>query len=125
MATFPQLKTGAVAQYPAEQQLRFSTEVLEFVDGREQRFSEYATSLRRWVIRLDLLDDSELARIALFFDQVAPAENFTFTDPWDGSIHPNCIVENQEFWAECRGPERNRTELTIREDRTPWLSFHN
>jgi hypothetical protein len=58
MATFPALRTGAVAQYPSERHMRFSTRVLEFVDGQEQRFREFSRGLRRWVIHLDLLDDS-------------------------------------------------------------------
>jgi phage-related protein len=118
MATFPKLKTLAVAQYPAERQLRFSTHVLEFLDGREQRYSDYAGPLRRWIIRLELLDDTELASLAAFFDQVAPATSFTFTDPWDGRTYPNCSVEDEEFLIESLGPASNRTELTIREDQT-------
>jgi hypothetical protein len=117
MATFPKLKTLAVAQYPAERQLEFKTQVLEFMDGREQRYSDYSVPLRRWVIRLELLDDTETASLAAFFEQVTPDASFAFTDPWDGTTYPNCSIEDEEFVMESLGPASNRTELTIREDR--------
>ena len=40
MANFPRLTTGAVTQYPSSRNLTYSTYVLRFVDGREQRFRE-------------------------------------------------------------------------------------
>lgn len=119
MASFPILKTGAVAQYPAERQTRFSTRVLEFTDGREQRFREFGKALRRWSIRLDFLDAAEMTDVAEFFDRTAATARFTFTDPWDGSEHSNCVVDNAEFVAELLGESRHRTELTIREDAAP------
>ena len=117
MAAFPILKTGAVAQYPAERQTRFSTRVLEFIDGREQRFREFTGGLRRWVIRLDLLDAGELADLATFFEQTATGVAFSFTDPWEGTVYPNCAVETREFVAELLGESVGRTELVIREER--------
>ena len=125
MASFPKLRTGAVAQYPAERQTRFSTRVLEFVDGREQRFREFGRRLRRWVIRLDYLDATELGEMAAFFDQAGASAPFAFIDPWDGSEHSNCVVENSEFAAELLNEWRNRTELIIREDSAPWPYFHS
>jgi FAD/FMN-containing dehydrogenase len=118
MPSFPALKTGAVAQYPAKRQIRFSTQVVEFIDGTEQRFREYTQALRRWVIRLDLLDATEVQALATFFDSVGPVSPFSFTDPWDGSIHPNCVIEGGEFTAEWLDEFNGRTELTIRENRT-------
>lgn len=125
MAAFPKLKTGAVAQYPAERQTRFSTRVLEFVDGREQRFREFGRRLRRWAIKLDYLDATEMEEMAAFFEQSGVAAPFTFVDPWDGSEHSNCVVESTEFVAELLGESRNRTELIIREDAAPWPYFHS
>ena len=68
MANFPALKTGAVAQYGSDRSRRFSTRVLRFLDGSEQRFPGLGTPLLQWVIRLDLLDESELANLELFFE---------------------------------------------------------
>jgi hypothetical protein len=118
MATFPILKTGAVAQYPAERQIRFSTQVTEFIDGSEQRFREYAQSLRRWVIRLDMLDATELQAVASFFDDAGPLSVFSFIDPWDASVHANCVIEGGELTTELLAEWNGRTELTIRENWT-------
>src|SRR5690349_2720490 len=98
MAAFPTLKTGAVAQYPAERQLWFSTQVVEFVDGREQRFRDYAQPLRRWVIRLALLDASELQAV-LEFARDTTISSFSFKDPWDGTLYPDCALEGVESAA--------------------------
>ena len=40
MNEFPKLKTGAVAQYPAQRTTRYSTHVMRFMDGSEQRYRE-------------------------------------------------------------------------------------
>ena len=118
MASFPTLKTGAVAQYPAERQFRFSTQVVEFIDGTEQRFREYGQPLRRWTIRLDQLDSTELQAVQSFFDAAGPVSTFSFTDPWDGSVHVNCVLEGLELKTELLDEFSGRTELTIRENRT-------
>ena len=67
MSNFPTLKTGAVLQYPAQKEVRFTTEIVRFMDGSEQRFREYQTSLHRWMIRLELLDQGELQVLREFF----------------------------------------------------------
>ncbi len=77
---FPTLKTGAVAQYGSDKTARFATTVYRFMDGSEQRFAQMR-ALRRWVIRLSLLDESELSAIGELFGE----ETFSFTDPFDGT----------------------------------------
>lgn len=118
MPAFPVLKTGAVLQYPARRQTRFNNQVVEFVDGTEQRFREFATRLRRWVIQLDKLDAGELQEIANFFDAAGPVSTFSFTDPWDGTAVANCAVEGNQFQAESLDELRARTQIIIREIRT-------
>lgn len=118
MATFPKLKTGAVAQYPSERHVGFSTQVLEFVDGSEQRFREYRKPLRKWVVRFELLDEGEVAALRSFFDQAGAASPFAFTDPWDGTLYPNCTVDGDDFEVQYMAAGRVKTELTIRENRT-------
>jgi hypothetical protein len=118
MLRFPALKTGAVIQYPGHRQTRFSTQVIEFLDGTEQRFREYAGPLMRWVIQLDKLDAGELQEAANFFDGAGPTSTFSFTDPWDGTVHANCVVEGNEFQAKVLDEWRGQTQITIRENRT-------
>ena len=118
MSDFPTLKTGAILQYPAQKEVRFATEVLRFVDGSEQRFREYQTPLRRWMIRLDLLDQGELHLLRQFFrTQAGAAGGFIFTDPWDGTQHTNCSLEGGEMAQQLVDEMKGKTSLTVRENR--------
>jgi phage-related protein len=118
MSSFPTLKTGAILQYPAEKQVRFATEVVRFMDGSEQRFREYQTLLHRWAIRLDLLDQSELHLLREFFrTQAGEANSFTFTDPWDGTMHANCSIDGGEMAEQLLDEMKGKTSLTVRENR--------
>ena len=67
MPTLPLLKTGAVMQYPAAKEASYSTGIVRFVDGGEQRYRDYKAPLLRWIIRLDLLDEAELSGLEDFF----------------------------------------------------------
>jgi len=118
VAAFPVLKTGVVAQYPVDRQKNYSTQVLRFLDGSEQRFSAYGATLRRWVIRLDLLDEGELANLAAFFEaQGGRAGVFSFTDPFDATVYPSCSFDADEFQATYGGPQAGQASVTIRENR--------
>ena len=119
MGEFPRLKTSAIAQYPAEKAWIYSTQVVRFVDGSEQRFPEYGAALRRWVIRLDLLDEGELAAIDEFFQvEQGRFSSFSFTDPWTGTDHPNCTMEHDEAVLAYLASRRGQTELVVKENRT-------
>lgn len=118
MATFPTLKTGAVAQYPAERSVRFATVVHRFVDGSEQRFGLMSSALRRWVIRLDELDEAELFALEEFLvEQNGAAGVFEFTDPWDGTAYPECRLEGDDIELVFESIGRGHTELIVRENR--------
>lgn len=117
--TFPVLKTGAVMQYPGAKELRVATDVLRFVDGGEQRYRDFAASLRRWVIRLKLLDEGELAALEGFFEDCQGAfGSFVFTDPWDGSEYPDCSLEADSMELVLEGELRGGTSLVVRENRS-------
>ncbi len=118
MSAFPLLKTGAVLQYPATRVVQNSTCVLRFLDGTEQRFREYQSAIRKWIVRLDLLDESEMAAVEEFFvAQQGQSGDFSFTDPWDGTTHPNCSLESGVLPLEFRDLMRGRTSLVVRENR--------
>jgi hypothetical protein len=118
MANFPTLKTGAVAQYPSDRARRFSTQVYRFVDGNEQRFPAFGAPLKRWTIHLDLLDEAELVEVESFFSsQTGRAGQFSFTDPWDGTVHTNCSFDSDVFAAEFRGLGNGAASLVVRENR--------
>ena len=118
MASFPTLSTGAVAQYPADRTRQFSTQVCRFVDGSEQRFPNYGTPLLRWTIQLDLLTETELVNIETFFlSEQGRSGNFSFTDPWDGTVYPNCSFESDMLAAQFQDVGRGGTQLVVRENR--------
>ena len=118
MADFPTLKTGVVAQYPSDRARRYSTQVYRFVDGTEQRFPEYGAGLKRWSIRLGLLDEGELTELGDFFVSMAGRSGqFSFTDPWDGTVYPNCSLDGDECGAEFLGNGNGSTVLVGRENR--------
>jgi len=118
MAQFPTLKTGAILQYPAQKATKYSTQVLRFLDGSEQRFRNYASPLRKWTIRLDLLDEAELHALREFFRTAeGAAGSFTFTDPWDGARYPNCSLEPEAMIEEIQDEMKSKTSLTVRVNR--------
>jgi hypothetical protein len=119
MSDFPTLKTGAVLQYPAQRRTQFSTKVLRFVDGSEQRFQNYPTPLRRWLIQIDLLDQAELHSLREFFrTQNGAAGSFSFIDPWDGTTYPTCSLGSDELTEELQDELKGKTSLTVQQNRS-------
>ena len=91
MANFPTLSTGAIVQYPLGQTQTFATDVIRFLDATDQRCIVRANGLRQWLVRLDHLNNGELAAIEQFFVQMqGPNTLFNFFDPTTGQIVPNC-----------------------------------
>ncbi len=118
MASFPTLSTGAVAQYPASRVSNFRNQVLRFVDGNEQRYRDSAGPLRRWVIRLDYLDATEMAAIEDFFlSNQGRFASFAFTDPWDNTSYPNCSIADDLLTTTLKDEGRTLTSITIVENR--------
>ena len=118
MASFPTLKTGVVAQYPSDRTRKFATQVYRFMDGAEQRFAQYPAPLKKWTIRLDMLDEAELVEVESFFvSQAGRAGSFSFTDPWSGQAFANCSFDSDEMIAEFQGPAKGVTTLVVKENR--------
>jgi hypothetical protein len=116
---FPTLKTGAVMQYPASRTLQFNTDAIRYLDGAEQRFRDDAAVLHQWTIPLDLLDEAELAAFdAFFLSNQGRFGSFSFTDPWDGTVYPNCSLAADTFAFQLRGEMRGKTTLTVYENPT-------
>jgi len=114
MADFPKLKTGAVAQYPVTREARLQNQSLRFVDGTYQRYRDAGAVRRRWTIRLDLLEEGEMAAIEEFFLATEGAyATFTFTDPWDGHAYAGCRLESDEAALLAAGEMRGITTLTV------------
>jgi len=118
MATFPTLKTSAVAQYPATRYVRFQNQTLRFVDGTEQRYRDASGPLHRWEIHLSELDEGEAAALEEFFStNEGSFDNFAFTDPWDGHVYTNCSLLTDTLALTAVGEMRANTSLTVVENR--------
>ena len=114
MANFPSLKTGAAAQYPLEREMRFSTQAVRFMDGSHQRFQLYGKALRRWTVKLDLLDEGELAAVIAFVEQEGRGV-FAFADPVTGDNVAKCRVWGGEFNAAMVREMHGQATLLIEE----------
>ena len=119
MADFPQLRSGAVAQYGSDQSINYATHTCKFLDGIEQRFAQYGASLRHWVIRLDYLDEIELNALEEFYVSIGgQSGSFAFVDPWDGAQYPNCSFADDSISLARRSEGRAITAVSIEENRT-------
>jgi uncharacterized protein DUF2460 len=118
MASFPTLKTTAIAQYPAGKELRFRNQVLRFLDGAEQRYRDASGPLRRWQIRLSALDEREMAALEAFFaTQQGCFGSFAFTDPWDSETYPDCSFAGGELALTSVAEMNGQTFVMIVENR--------
>lgn len=90
-AAFPLLKTGAVTQYPATKTTQYSSFVVRFLDGSDQRYRQYTPALLQWSVKLSLLDEGELHALEQFFaTQEGCFGTFSFVDPWTQTVYPGC-----------------------------------
>jgi hypothetical protein len=118
MATFPTLKTGAVAQYPASRNFRFQNQILRFLDGTDQRYRDSAGVLYSWEIRLDQLDETEMAEMqAFFFANQGSFMSFAFTDPWTGQVYQNCSLGSDDMNITSLAEMQGRTALVVIQNR--------
>ena len=114
MVTFPILKTGAVAQYPARRTDQFRNQTVRFVGGTDQRYRDSAGPRQRWTIRCSALDEAEISAIENFFvTNQGRFGNFTFVDPWDGTAHEDCSFEGDELQITMAGEMRGTTQFTV------------
>ena len=114
MATFPQLKTGAVAQYPIARREQFQNQTVRFVDGTDQRYRGAGLGRQQWKIQCSGLDESELAAIEEFFLANQGAfGSFAFADPWDGLVYEDCSLELDELDVTTMAEMRGLTQFTV------------
>lgn len=119
MAEFPKLKTDAVSQYPSARELSFSTSVSRFVDGKEQRFRNFKSCVQGWILQMSAIDSNELNSLREFFEtQQGRFGSFSFTDPWDGTEHPDCSLAEDSFDARMLDESNCNVRLIIRKNRT-------
>jgi hypothetical protein len=114
MATFPQLSSGAVAQYPTGMVSSQGVQVIRFLDGTDQRFLSQPRALRQWQIQLDLLNEAEIAEVEAFFDETqGDASSFTFPDPISGSPVSNCYLASPSMASQYIGVDHSAASLWV------------
>jgi phage-related protein len=114
MATFPALSSGAVAQYPVSVVYGQSVQVIRFLDGSDQRFLNQGRQYRRWQIRLDLLNESEMNQLEAFFlAQQGEYSVFDFPDPLSNQTVPNCRLGTAEITCDFVGIDRGSSTLWV------------
>lgn len=80
--TFPQLSSGAVAQFPFRRTARFRTLENEMDDGSTVGFTDVDFEERRWEIPLRELSDAEWNQLKTLFEQSeGRLQGFTFLEP--------------------------------------------
>jgi hypothetical protein len=114
MDNFPILKTGAIAQYPLAREIRFLTQGVRFMDNSSQKYRLYGKPLRSWTIKLDLLDEQELAAVIAFVEQQS-GQSFTFTDPITGNDVARCRISGQHLDTAMASEMNGQTNLVIEE----------
>ncbi len=71
-----------------------------------------------WAVQLSQLDEAEIAALEQFFeDEQGALGHFAFTDPWDGTNHPNCSLASDTMMLVCAGELQRATGLKIVENR--------
>lgn len=111
---FPVLQSGAICQYPAKRVLQHSTDVVEFINGGEQRFRHQHAGRRRWLIDLTLLSENEANELEKFFHQHdGQVQSFVFRDPWDMVEYTDCVLSGESLEILVSGQGRANTRLVI------------
>jgi hypothetical protein len=114
MATFPALRTGAVAQYPFSRTQSFQTEMVRFLDGSRQQYRINPGPLRKWRVRLELLDQQELASVIAFVEAQS-GDVFAFSDPVSGDTVARCVLSEESFRATLTDESNGDATVVIEE----------
>ena len=79
---FPQLRSGAIASYPLQKNLRYRTVVNEVPGKHQVRYFDPGSQECEWVLSYEDLDDEELSTLAGFFERCqGQLRSFTFCEP--------------------------------------------
>lgn len=82
MLVYPQLSTGALAQFPAQRRRNVRTLVNTAADGTAVKLGDPGAGTIEWQLQYEGLSDTELALLVEFFEAAEGSLNsFTFVDP--------------------------------------------
>jgi len=87
MPVFPQLNTGAMAQFPIAARRIVRTVVNEALDGRQFKYADPGRARAEWDVRLTALSNEEWTRIEeLYAETEGRLGTFVFLDPLDNLL---------------------------------------
>ena len=111
MATYPQLETGALTQFPIRKRRRARTVTNAAADGSSIKLADPAGEVTEWRLDYAELTDAEAAALQQFFEAAEGMLNgFTFLDPtanllaWSGKL-------DEEVWE--RDPLLSATSFAV------------
>ena len=82
MLVYPQLPTGALAQFPAQRKRQIRTLVNTAADGTAVKLGDPGAATIEWQLQYAGLSDAELSALLQFFEAAEGSLNdFTFVDP--------------------------------------------
>lgn len=82
MFFYPQLQTGAVAQFPLAKSIRLRTAMNESIDARQIKLFDSGSTLAQWELQYQGLSDAERTALESLFRNVeGRLQTFTFLDP--------------------------------------------
>jgi hypothetical protein len=111
---FPILSSGAVTQYGSPLGLSWPVQVIRFLDGTDQRFLSRGRALRRWLIDLRLLNESEIASVEAFFSSMGGEYSmFNFPDPISGISVLNCRIGAPELISQYQDVDTGAISLWV------------
>ena len=100
MNHFPQLSTGALAQYPVESQVGFRTVTSEVGQGQLVAYTDPDFEIRRWHLRFRGIVDSEWQRLADLFRAVGGSYGtFLFVEPGGNMLRWSSDPTNSPWQA--------------------------
>ena len=103
MITFPQLSSGAIAQFPLVTKTRFRTLVNRAMDGSEIYASDLDFQSRSWELDLNQLTEQEWQNIVDLHQQVeGRLQDFLFLEP-GGNLLTWSEVFNDPVWTRDAG----------------------
>lgn len=113
-AVFPALRSGVVGMYPSTLGVVFATQVVQFVNDSEQRWSSQA-GLGNFELTFTNINGYDLSILLDFFRSVKGAFDTTWTLTMNGSTHTNCTFLQDDFtWTEST-PEHYTLTLQCRQ----------
>jgi len=113
-ATFPSISIGSVCLYPVARTISVPTRVLQFCDGKEQRFRT-GPILNGWSLTFSDIVWADVLTLRTFHATCKGGFDHTWTFPFSGVSYTNCAFEHDDFTAVENSQGRYSVTLKFRQ----------